>query len=159
AMRRTLSWLIILGCCCPLAAAPVPAPVAPVADESVELQTMLNRLSALSDQILRNAQSPQAWSYYLEQGEIMLRLATRTKGEERDRWLRMAVDSLCAATVQCPENNQTALQRMAQLPMQLARDFPGHAIYTYAAMQDVQAGYMRVLSGGTATPAKAKEYL
>jgi len=158
-MRRTLSWLIILGSCCPLAAAPVPAPVAPVADESVELQSLLNRLSALSDQILHNAQSPQSWSYYLEQGEVMLRLATHTKGEERDRWLRMAIDSHYAAAVQSPANELTASQRLAQLPMKVAHDFPGHALYTYAALQEVQADYMRLLSGNTSTPTKAKEYL
>jgi len=126
------------------------------ADEK-ELRPLLDRLGALSDLIGKNSQTPNAWRYHLEQSQIMFNLAARCRPEERDSWLRMAIDSSYSAAVLSPATELTASQSLAQLPGQISRAYPGTAFVAYAALQEVQADYMRELAKEGEEPAKAQE--
>jgi hypothetical protein len=170
-MTGSRSWLTGFGCLLLLApsvvaappsaaAAPVRAAAPPAAlaevGEDREYQQLLERLTALSELIVRNAQSPQVWRYNLDQAEATWRLAARSDGKERENWLRMVVDSHYAAAVQSPANDLTATQRLAQLPSLIAQAYPGSPVVAYAALQEVQADYIRVLQQAGDNPVGAQ---
>jgi hypothetical protein len=140
----------------------VPAPD-PATGEAVpqdpELTRLLNRLTRLSEEIGKNIDSPQIWRTQLEQADVLMRLAARCSPDERSRWLRMAVDSLYSAAVQSPENEQTAIHRLAQMPGQLAQIPSARDLYTYAALQEIRAAHVRSLTATGADPAKAQATL
>jgi tetratricopeptide (TPR) repeat protein len=133
---------------------------ATVTPDDPQLQQLLERLTALSDQLAKNMQSPQmAWRGQLEIGDVLLQLAVRDKAEEQEKWLKMAVDSFYSAAILSPENETAARDRLANLPTQLATSFPRSNQYSYAAMQDIQASYQRVLEKDGENPAVAQQYL
>jgi hypothetical protein len=155
-----LSGLVLL--CGALAAVAGPGgqvPPAPANDESHELQQLLDRVNGLSDWIGKNSQSPEAWSRYLDQAELLLQVAARSQGEERDRWLRMAVESFYAAAIQAPATDGSAAQRLAQLPDRISHDFSNTAITIYAASQVIQAEYTRRMTVGGEDIPKAQAFL
>lgn len=172
-MRHVLTGLTAFGSCLLLAggafAVPRVAPVAlppaavqpatPVDAASQELKRLLERMTQLSDFIARNPQSPQLWRYYLDQGEVLMQLALRSEPKERDNLLRMAVDSYYGAAVQSPTNEASAYQQLVQLPGLLTQLYPGHALITCAARQEIQADYMRTLSASPDKPEKAQQRL
>src|SRR5262249_28758989 len=142
--------LTALGSCLLLAATaaadPPPAPLPTSALTDPEFQALLERLSALSDQIGRNVQSPDVWRHPLGQGGLMLRLGARCQGREREKWLRMAVESYHSAAAGSPAGEQAASQRLRQLPGQLAHAFPGSHAVAYAALRQIQADYAAELN-------------
>jgi hypothetical protein len=169
-MRRAFWWLTTLGGCF-LALAPcradsrppTPSPKAPVAQVAVapgdqEVQQLLRRLTELSDFIVKNPQSPEAWRYHLAQGDVLLQLAARARGKEQSDWLRAAVDSHYSAAVVSPDNDPTAQQRLVRLTGQIATAFPGSPLFAHAALQEIQADCLRALGKADSSPAKAQEY-
>src|SRR5262249_43249523 len=60
---------------------------------------------------------------------------------------------------QSPENDPTAYQRLMQMSAYLARTYPGSAVISYAALQEVRADYMLRLRKDGEHPEKAKEAL
>jgi hypothetical protein len=180
-MRRASSWLTALVSSSVLAAgamAQVPSPYAairqpapmppaavaqpaqPASPEDREVQALLDRLSRVSDTLVRNIQSPQAYHYQVEQADVLLQLAARThKADERDNWLKMAVDSYYSAAVQSPDSDPAVYQRLVQLPAQIAQSYPGNPLYSYAALREVHADYERALSKAGNDPSKAQELL
>jgi hypothetical protein len=157
-MRRRLHGLLGLGSSLLLAASALgahptpaaatsaaPAEAVPATPEEREIQILMDRLNKLNDFILKNAETPQAWRYCLEQGEVMLQIAARCQPPERDKWLKMAVESEYSAAVQGTDDQRTAYQYFMQLPGRLAKAFPGDAMITYAALQEIQADYLYVL--------------
>lgn len=151
-MRSALSWLLLgstllLGAvgagAVPPSAEPGPVP-ASAADQ--ELQFLLEKLSALSEVIGRKSPPPEVWRYQMQQGEVMLQIAARSKAEEHEKWLRLAIDAHFGAAIMSPGTELTAYQRLVQLPDQIANSFPGNPLYSYAAMQEIQADYTRTLN-------------
>ena len=170
-MRRASSWLSALSSCLLAAGAYAADPtnppaepegVQPVAAVSTpadpELQRMLEQLSQLSEYLGRNPQAPQAYRYQLSQAEVLLQLAVRGKGEERDRWLRMAVDSEYGAALQCPDNDLAALQRMQQMPAQIARAYPDSPVAAYAALQEIKVRYNRAIIKAGENPSRLQQH-
>src|SRR5438046_1719686 len=105
AMRRVLRGPSILGGCLLAAAAlaanppgPMhpgqPAAPTPGPDEGPdrELQALLERVGQLGNLIAKDPQSAQSWRHQLAQGEVMLQIAARSKGKERDDWYHAAID-------------------------------------------------------------------
>jgi hypothetical protein len=167
-MSRVWIWPIVLGSLLPAAStvtARAPGAEAvqagePATPEDREVQALLEKMSNLSDQIAQNTQSPQLWQYELQQGELMLQMAAHSKtADERDKWLRLAIDAHFGAAVISPANDLTALQRLAQLPMQITLAYPGNRLCTYAALQEVQADYTRALNQADGDLPKAQDYL
>jgi hypothetical protein len=110
---------------------------------------LLDRLTALSDRIAQNVQSPDSWRLHLEEADLLVQIAGRSKPEERDNWLGMAADSHYSAAITSPENDLTAAQRLADLPGVIARVFPGSRVAAYAALQGIQADCTRMqMKGG-----------
>jgi hypothetical protein len=166
AMRRACSWLTVLVGSLSLAgavAAQAPGRVPPQPAEAMspadqQMQTLLEQLSKVSETLVRNIQSPQAWRYQVQQGEVLLQLASLTKkADERDNWLKMAVDSYYSAAVQSDASELTALQLLGQMPSIIAQTFPNHPLFTYAAMRGIHAEYTRALGKGDS--AQAQEIL
>ena len=149
----SLNWLSALGSTILLAGSVLAAPgevgvvTAPAATpaNAQELQPLLARLAALSDQIGRASQSQEVWRSQLEQADVLLQLAMLSQGKERDNFLKLAVDSYFSAAVQSPANEQGTLARLAQLPGHLAQLVPGHPLIAYSARQEIQAEYNRML--------------
>lgn len=127
--------------------------------DAQELQNLVARLGTLGDYISKNTQAADIWRSYLEQGDLLLQLAMRSEGKERDNLLRMAVDSLYGAAVQCPGSDETGYRRLTQLPGQLAQLVPGHAIVASAARQVIQAEYTRLLDKSPNYPELAQARL
>src|SRR5690242_20698473 len=123
AMKRALSVLgsSLLLSATALAAHPAARVVAPAAGNAPppdvaatdqdEMPRLLSRLNELSEFIAQNMQSPQLWRYQLAQGEVLLQIAARCKPEERDSWLKMAVDNYQSAAVLSPDSDISAHQR------------------------------------------------
>lgn len=155
--------LTVVGCSLLLTAAGLAAPpTAParlatptLLADNQELPLLLAKLSELSEFIGRNTEAPTLWRYQLAQGEVLLQIAAHSKPEERDSWVRMAVDSYESAAVLSPDNQPTAHERLVQI----ASTFPGSSVSTYAVLQEIQADYQRMLSKAGANPAKAQEHL
>jgi hypothetical protein len=112
----------------------------------------------LSRLISQNAQAPQAWRFHLEQGEVLLQLVGRSKGEERDKLLRMAIDSFYSAAAISPGDQPTAYERLLRLPAQIAQAIPGSPLIHYAVLQEIQADCMRVLEKSGGDRAKFQEH-
>src|SRR2546423_9266477 len=123
-MSRKLCWLIALTGACFTAALAYAADVPAVTDDGRETQVLLDRLSKLSEQIVAGAQSPQAYRLQLDQGDVLMKLAGRTK-EGRDGWLKMAVDSYANAATQAPDAEAHAARWMEQVSAYIAQTFPG----------------------------------
>jgi peroxiredoxin len=165
AMRRVLSLLggsFLLAAGCQVIHPNAPVAVTAVADPPAlkvgadqELPLLLARLSESSNFIDRNIQSPDLWRYQLAQGEILMQIAARSPAEERDSWLRVAVDNYQSAVVLSPDDESTAHQRLVQI----ASDFPVSRVATYAVLQEIQADYQRGLGKAGANPAKVQEHL
>jgi thiol-disulfide isomerase/thioredoxin len=141
-----------------------PAPMAaaqPVADtaDDPELKRLLDRLGALSDLVGKNASAPDAWRSLMEQGDLLLQLAARSKAEERENWLRMGIDSYYSAAIQSGANDVTASKQLSELPARIGRAFPGSPLVSYAGLQGVQADYVRAVSADPEHPDKARELL
>jgi thiol-disulfide isomerase/thioredoxin len=172
AMRRASRWVTAVGSSFLLAAGavaappagalrPEPAPAAPTATPTdPELQQSLEKLSALSERIVRDAQSPQVWRLQLEQAEVLMNLAVRSKSAaERDRWMRMGVDSYYSASCSSPPNDTTAAGWLVQLPGRITQNYPDCPVATYAALQSVYAEYNRTLARDGGDPGKAQAAL
>jgi peroxiredoxin len=108
-------------------------------------RALLERVTALSERIARESQTPGVWRLQVEQGELLLHLAVATEGKEREEWLRSAVDSYYSAAVQSPANDPTARELLAGLPDHLANAFKS-PLHTYAALQKVHADYLHALA-------------
>lgn len=141
------------------AAAGAAAPAAKEAAKDQELQRLLDKLSAVSDLITRNAQSPEVWRNHLEQAEVSMELAAHCKGEERDNWLRMAVDSHYSAAVQSPDKERNAYQQLVDLPGRMAKAFPESPAIAYAALQGVKAEHARAVRKDSEHPDAAHRRL
>ena len=169
-MRRVSNWLTALGSCGLLAAGvcaqpPASSPggegVQPAGAVSTpadpEMQRLLERLSQLSAYIGQAGQGPQAAAYQMAQCDVLLQLSARSKGEERDRWLRMAVDSNYSAALQNTAD-ETTLQRLKDLPTQIAQAYPDCALASYAALQAIQARYNRAIARAGENPVRYQEH-
>jgi tetratricopeptide (TPR) repeat protein len=154
------SSLLLAGLVAPDACGAHPAPAVPAAQPADrELQSLLDKLSQLSDYIGKNAESPQVWRHQLLQADVLLRLAERTNAaQERDNWLRLAADAYYGAAVTCPEEEQTPLRYLGQLAEQIAAIYPASPAAAYASRQEIKADYARQLAKST-SPAKAQVYL
>jgi hypothetical protein len=135
----------------------VSTPVVAPADQ--ETPALLARLSQMSEFIARNAESNQVYRYQLTQGDVLLQLAVRSRDpKERDRWLRLAVDAYHSAVVSSPDSDLTAQQRLIQLRAEIPHSYPGCPVANYAAMQEIQADYLRVLNKNGDKPNEALEH-
>jgi thiol-disulfide isomerase/thioredoxin len=151
----------------PAAPAPQKAPAAPAASaqptetsvDDPELKRLLDRLGVLSDLIGKNASGPDAWRPLLEQGDLLMQLAARSKGEERENWLRMGIDSYYSAAIQSGANDAAASNALSQLPARIAHEFAGSPLVSYAGMQIVEADYVRAVGADPEHPDKARERL
>jgi TolA-binding protein len=124
-----------------------PVPAAAVADEQ-QLRPLLEKLTELSKLIEKNAESPQAWQYHLEQAEVLLRLASQSREKEREGLLHMAVDASYSAALLCPREQPVAFERLRQLPKYLAKQFSGSPAILYAVLQEIQADCILVMEQG-----------
>jgi len=124
--------------------------------EDQEVQQLLAKLTELSQLITQN---PQSWQYQANQADVVMQLAVRSKGKEREDWLRMAAESLYAAAIQAPENEPAAYQRLAQMPAELARAYPDSRAWAHAARLEIQADHVRMLAKKDADPTRAQIHL
>ena len=144
AMRRTVNGLTALGGSMLLAAGAAAAPTSTPQDK--EIQPLLDKVSALSEQISRTPQSPEAWRLLIQQGEAMLQLAAHSKGDECEKFQRMAVDCYHGAAVQSPEKETAGYQSLVELTQRLGRIFPGSQVIVYATLQEIDADFLRTLT-------------
>jgi hypothetical protein len=172
-MKRVVGWLAVHGSLLLFAfhagagnppSRPVPPgsvqqPDAGLSQADREVQQLLNRLTELGNWISQNAQSAQAYRYQMAQADVMLQLGARSKAKERDDWLRMAVDSYYSASLQSPDSDPAARQRLTELPAQLGQAFPGNPVHAYAALQVIRAEHVRTLEKSPESGARANEQM
>ena len=159
-MRRALCLvgsfcLLTAGCMTTRPAAPVAARVWPVVAADQEVQRLHTTLSELGDMIGRTTQTSKLWRYQLAQGDVLLQLAAGSKAQERDPWMRAAVDSYQTAAVLSPDEELSAHQRL----FQVAGTFPESPVSNYAILQEMHVDYLRVLGKPGINPAKSQELL
>jgi hypothetical protein len=169
-MRCPLGWLAILtgsvtlttGTAVAQSLQPAGAlalPAEQMSPDDRELQQMLQQLTTLSETLLRNAESPQSWQYQLQQADLLLQIASRSKVEERDTWLKMAIENYHAAAVQSPPEEQSAYFRLVQLPAYILRYYPGCKLHSQAALQEIRADHTRMLAREGMVRSKADDHL
>lgn len=154
----TISFTGLEVCAQQQAATPTPM-VEPATPEERERQRLYDELTRVGETLVREAQSPSAWVYQVQQAELLMNLAYRSQGEEREKLLRMAVDTFHSATVQSPEKETAALERMQLLPGYLRQHFPNSELHTYAAVQGVRAEHARMLQFTSVKSEEAQERL
>ncbi len=101
----------------------------------------------------RTTQTSKLWRYQLAQGDVLLQLAAGSKAQERDPWMRAAVDSYQTAAVLSPDEELSAHQRL----FQVAGTFPESPVSNYAILQEMHVDYLRVLGKPGINPAKSQE--
>src|SRR5205809_6759073 len=126
AMKRALSMLssvfvLAAGCVVSHAATPVattaPSPLPPIGPSAdPEYERLLARINEFSDAISRSTKAAELRRYQFGQGEVVMELAGRSKGMERDDWIRMGIDSYQSAALLSPGNELSARQRLVQIP-------------------------------------------
>jgi|SRR5579884_421198 len=161
-MKATSKWLLSLGGSLLIAANlfafnPDTVPSDGSANEQ-QLRPLLDKLTELSQFIERNSSSPQIWQYHMEQGEVMLRLASSSQEKERESILRMAVDAFYSAALLCPREQAVAFERLRQLPGRLAQSFPGNPAVLYAVFQEIQADCILVLEQSQGDSVKSEKH-
>jgi hypothetical protein len=127
--------------------------------EDQEVQHLLAKLTELSGQITREPNSPNVARLQTAQAEVMLHLAARSRGKEREDWLRMTIDAYYSAALQAGEADPTGYARLQQLPGYIAKNFPESKLASHAMLQEIQADYVRVLGKATDDPSKAQMHL
>ena len=142
----------------PYAESVAPASASAVADDP-EMQRQLDRLNVLSEVVARGGQAADIWRTQLEQAEVLMKIAERSKPDEAENWLRMAVDSYYGAAIQSPANDVTASKQLAGLPERIAAEFPKSPSASYAALQVVQADYAKAVARDGAHPDVARAQL
>jgi hypothetical protein len=142
------------------AATPTPPPppeVAAAMAEEKEVQALFARVTEVSARI-RDAESGQTWKFQITQGDILIQLAVRAKTAERDNWLRMAADCFHSAMVGSPDGNTLAQDRLRQLAGEISRTYRGSPVALYAAVQEIEADYLRAMNKPGSTPDAAKAF-
>lgn len=158
-MTRKVCWLIALTGACLTAAIARAADVPAVNDDGRETQVLLDKLSKLSEQLVTGAQSPTAYRLQLDQGDVLMKLAVKTK-EGRDGWLKMAVDAYANAASQAPDAEAHASRWLEQVSAYVAQTFPGTNLTSYIAYKQVQVDHLRAIArNNTEDPAKVQERL
>jgi hypothetical protein len=143
-----------------LSAVALAADATPTADDADrETQQLMDQLKRVGEQILANTQSPNLYRLQLDQGEVLMRLAARSKPEGRDGWLRMAIDSYATAVSQAPENIPNAHEWLGQVSAHVRRSYPTSTVHTYIAYKAVYAGHTRTLVKGGVDAEKAQALL
>jgi hypothetical protein len=131
----------------------------PAADSERETQVLLDKLKVAGEQVVANIQSPQAYRFHLEQGDVLMKLAARCKPEERDSWLRMAIDSYASAAGQAPQNVPQADQWLAQIAVYIAKSYPTSAVGTYITYKEVHTNHLRTVMKEGEDAGKANDRL
>ncbi|NBO92186.1 MAG: hypothetical protein EBV06_07705 [Planctomycetia bacterium] len=159
-MTRKSCRVMVFGTSLLLTAAVLAADTTPTADEADrETQHLLEQLKRVGDQILGNTQSPNLYRFQLDQGEILMKLAARSKPDGRDGWLRMAIDSYATAVSQAPENIPNVNEWMGQVANYVARNYPGSGVHSYIAYKSVYADHTRNLVKNGSDPGKVRDVL
>jgi hypothetical protein len=135
----------------PVAAA---APGEPATQQDRETQQLLQQLTSLSETIVREIQSPSVWKLQIQQGDVLLQIAYRSKGTERDNFLRMAIETYYSAAIQSPASGSFAGDRLSQLPGHIQQYFPGSSLFTAAALKGVRAQHVRLQQSGPGNSAQ-----
>jgi TolA-binding protein len=134
---------------------PVAAPqVQPATQEDRETQQLLQQLTALGETLVREIQSPHVWKLQIQQGDVLLQIAHRSKGAERDHFLRMAMDTYLSAAISSPANEPLAWGRVDQLPGHILQYFPGCNLYSTAALKGLRAQHTRQTQSGQGSSAQ-----
>jgi hypothetical protein len=160
AMRRVLCLLgsfclLTAGCMTFRPAAPLAARFQQAGAEEQESQHLYTRVSELSDVITGNTQPSKLWYQQLAQGDVLLKLAAGSRTEERDGWLRAAVDCYQSAGALSPDDEFSAHERL----FQIAGSFPESSVANYALLQEMHVDYQRVLGKADIDPTKSRELL
>ncbi|MGL4553014.1 MAG: TlpA family protein disulfide reductase [Gemmataceae bacterium] len=128
-------------------------------DADRETQQLMDQLKKTGDQILANTQSPNLYRHQLDQGEVLMRLAARSKPDGRDSWLKMAIDSYATAVSQAPENMPNPHEWLGQVSSHVARTYPSSTVQSYIAYKAVYAEHVRAVVKGGADAGKAQDRL
>jgi hypothetical protein len=159
-MTRTLSRMMACTAAIVLSAVALAADVPPTADDADrETQRLMDQLKRVGEQILANTQSPNLYRLQLDQGEVLMRLAAKSRPEGRDGWLRMAIDSYATAVSQAPENIPNAHEWLGQVATYVSRSYPTSTVQTYIAYKAIYAHHHRSLSKNGVDAEKAQALL
>jgi hypothetical protein len=115
---------------------------------------LLQQLTVLGETLLREIQSPNVWKLQVQQGDLLLQIAHRSKGAERDNFLRMAIDTYHSAALQSPANERLAWDRLTQMPDHILHYFPGCNLYSAAALKGLRAQHMHQQQSGPGNSAQ-----
>jgi hypothetical protein len=147
--------LLTAGCMTTDPGAPVAGRVRQVVTANQEVERLHARLGELGDTIRRTTQSANLWRCQLAQGDVLFELAARSRIDQRDAWLRAAVDSYQTAAVLSPDNELSGHQRL----LQVADAYPESRVAHYAILQEMHVDYLRVLGKTGINPTESQELL
>jgi thiol-disulfide isomerase/thioredoxin len=113
-------------------------------DLDPQVQKLVEELTA-HDKKTPPSSGPAAIKHHLDRADILEKIVSAVKAQERDPWIRQVADSLASAA-QASTTETVAAQRMAALESQLVKAVPGTNLTAYVSFRAMQADYSRRLS-------------
>jgi hypothetical protein len=125
------------------------------------LQAMLDELRKLDAQAPKSQEAPGAngslMSYNLKRADLIERITSKVKPDEREQWVHQLADCLSAAAQSSPEGDKSAYERLVQLEEKVAREQPASPLAGYVTYREMSADYGTKLAKGGPEFAKVQE--
>jgi peroxiredoxin len=124
----------------------VPTPGAtPVEDK--ETQALLDQLKQLDDGSGAKATSgADAVRYNLARADLLEKIVGKTKGDQRDPWVRQVADCLSTAAQNSPADDKAAYRRLMKLEEQIVGAMPNSVLAGYVVFREISADYAARIS-------------
>lgn len=115
----------------------------PVTDK--ELQALLDQLKEMESGTIPpvgpGGPNPAVVRYQLQRADLLEKIETKVKPEDRDPWIRQVADCLSTAAQNSPATDKTALRRLQSLEQQVTGAIPGSNLAAYVAFRALSADY------------------
>jgi hypothetical protein len=147
--------------------APVPGLADIGADEGkpvtdAETKKLLDQLGELDARAPKGSDAPgpnaDVEKYNLARADLMEKVVSRLKADEREPWIRQIADCLGAAAQSSPASDKTAYQRLVKLEKSAAEGASGSALAAYVTYREMWTDYtLKLQSTSTGEVKKVQE--
>ncbi len=108
-----------------------------------KVMALVNELTELDKKAPEpgTAPNPALAKHHLARTDLLEKIATECKPEQREPWLRQMADSLSTAAQNSPAGDGAAMKRLVQLEESMVKAAPGSNLAAYVTYREMQADY------------------